>query len=215
MASFETNNVLALTRATISTLQNSYDVYSDRSDADSLPSAFQVVAQHLQVLCEALKAANEQVRALKDEEMCKEIKSTAAGCGEKAKLLDRLFLRVVLAPAAETMGRYQEAAREIGKGHRVETLMKGIMEDTKLFLTVKEDMTAATEPHLELLLKSIKEVSKIPPSLSVEGQTSGYNNYGSGTQNINNGDGSQNNNNSTGQQFIGGTFGSFDPLRSK
>ncbi|KAJ5778420.1 hypothetical protein N7520_001666 [Penicillium odoratum] len=214
MASLETNHVLALTRGTISTLQNSYDVYSDRSDADSLPSAFQVVAQHLPDVCAALKAANEQVRALKDEEMCKEIKPTAAGCGEKAKLLDTLFLRVVLAPAAETMGRYQEAAREIGKGHRVETLMKGIMEDTKLFLTVKEAMETATKPQLERLLESIKEVSKIPPSLLVEGQTSGYNNYGSGTQNINNGDGSQNNNNSTGQQFIGGTFGS-DPLRPK
>ena len=215
MASLETNEVLALIRATISTLENSYDVYSDIFDADSLPSAFQLVAQHIQVVCEALKAANKQVRAMKDEEMCKEIKFTAAGCVEKARLLETLFLRVVLAPAAERMGRYQQAVQETGKGDRVETLMKGIMEDTKLLLTVKEEMTSATEPQLELLLESIKEVSTIPPSLSVEGQTSGFNNFGSGTQNINTGSGSQNNNNSTGQQFIGGTFGSFNPLRSK
>lgn len=202
MASLETNEVFALTRATVSTLENSDAVYSDISDADglphSLPPAFQAVAQHLQVVCEGLKAANKQVRAMKDEEMCKETKSTAAGCVEKARLLETLFLRVGLVPVAERMGRYQVAAPETGKGDRVEPLMKGIMEDGKLLLTVREEMKAAAEPQLELLLESIKGVSAIPTSLSVEGQTSGFNNFGSGTQNVNTGRGSQNNNTSRG-----------------
>ncbi|RYP06063.1 hypothetical protein DL765_009635 [Monosporascus sp. GIB2] len=211
----EATHVLSLARATISTLKSIEEIHSDLSDAESLPPAFQAVAKHLQVVYRALKTAQKQIRHRKDDSTCGEMKPSVAESKDKAARLEELFRRVVPSAAAQRVERYREAVREMGKGNRVETLMKDIMEDVQLLLTVDDEMRAAAESQLGVLVEAMKEVSAIPPSLQDESPASGINNFGSGPQNVNTGNGTQNNSNGPGQQFINGTFHGFSTVASR
>ncbi|KAL5610682.1 hypothetical protein FOBRF1_006799 [Fusarium oxysporum] len=208
----EATQVLALIRATISILKSAEEVHGDADDAKSLPPAFHDVAKHLQVVCDALDIAQKQIRQRKDDSACAETKPSVEECKGKAARLENLFLKVVPSAAAETTERYREAVRELGKGSRVETLMKGIMEDVHLLLTVDDEMKAAAESQLRSLVEAMKEVSAIPPSLQDESPAFGIHNYGSGPQNVVMGNGPQHNNNGQGQQFIDSTFHGVDPF---
>jgi hypothetical protein len=96
-----------------------------------------------------------------------------------------------------------KAARTIGKGSRVESLMKGILNDLQLLATKFPEVT--TQRGKEQLAKAINEVTGMEASLpDCFEQMPAYVHYGSGAQNNNTGSGTQNNNNSTGNQNIGG-----------
>jgi len=209
----EAVQILALARAAISSLESIREVYGDARDPESLPPAFLDVAKHIQLVYNALETAQRQIRGRQDDSACEEMKPSMTECKGKAARLEALFVRVVPAAAAERTERYREAVREMGKGNRVETLMKGIMEDVKLILTADGEMQAAADSQLGTLVKAMKEVSAIPSSLQEESPASGINNYGPGPQNIVMGDGPQHNNNGPGQQFIGGAFHGYNPAR--
>ncbi|RYO79301.1 hypothetical protein DL764_010030 [Monosporascus ibericus] len=215
MPGSEAIQVLSLARATIWSLKSVEEVHGDVGDAESLPPAFQEVAKHLQVVCDALETAQKQIRQRKDDGACAEMKPSLEECKGKAARLEKLFLTVVTSAAAQRMERYREAVREMGKGNRVETLMEDIMKDVKLLLTVDDEMKAAAESQLGALVEAMKEVSAIPPSLQDESPASGINNFGSGPQNVNAGNGIQNNSNGPGQQFINGTFHGFNSATSR
>jgi len=77
-----------------------------------------------------------------------------------------------------------KAARTIGKGGRVETLIRGILDDMQLLATTFLDVTTARGK--EQLAEAIEEASKMKPSLP-DGfeEMPAYDQYGSGDQNIN------------------------------
>ena len=96
-----------------------------------------------------------------------------------------------------------KAARTIGKGGRVESLMKGILHDLQLLATKFPEVTIPRGK--DQLAKAIEEVTKMERYLP-DGfeQRPAHAHYGSGAQNNNTGGGPQNNNNSTGNQNVGG-----------
>jgi alkaline phosphatase len=86
--------------------------------------------------------------------------------------------------------RYVKAARTIGKGGRVESLVRGILDDLQLLATRFPEV--ATPRGKDQLAKAIEEVTGMEPSLPDDfEQTPAYAHYGSGSQNVNPGSGNQ------------------------
>ena len=104
--------------------------------------------------------------------------------------------------------RYVKAARIIGKGGRVEELVKGILDHLQLMAMNFPEVT--TPRSKEQLVKAIEDVSNMEPSLPNGFEDApAFAHYGSGAQNINTGTGTQNNNSTVhqntgpGNQFVG------------
>ena len=81
------------------------------------------------------------------------MKPVVDGCKEKATRLEKIFEKVVPQAGASRSDRYFFAVRTVGKGSRVESLMKGILEDVQL-LAGNRVMRLATETSLRELEKA-------------------------------------------------------------
>jgi hypothetical protein len=95
-----------------------------------------------------------------------------------------------------------KAVRTIGKGGRIEDLVKGILDNLQLMaMDFPEVVSPRSKEQLE---KAVQEVSKTEPSLP-DGfeENPGYVHYGSGAQNNNTGSGIQHNNSGAGNQNSG------------
>lgn len=204
--------VASLVRATMSKLESVGDIYGDTDNTEGLPAAFHDVGKHVSTVYHALKMSKEQIMQRKDDRSCVEMKPSAEDCKRKADCLEKLFSKVVTSAANKKMENYRMVVRKLGNESRVETLMRDAMEDVRLLLTVDDEMQLATKSQLDLLVKSIEEVSAIPQSLQDEGPTLSIQNNGSGPQNISTGNGPQNNNNGLGVQVNGGTFHNMNPF---
>lgn len=204
--------VISLVRATMSKFESIGDIYGDVGNAEGLPPAFHGVGKHVSTVYHALKMSKEQILRRKDDSTCAGMMSSVEECKRKAESLEKLFSKVVPSAADEKMEIYRRTVRELGNESRVETLMRDAMEDAKLLLSVDDEMQLATKSQLELLVKSIEEVSAIPQSLQDEGPALNIQNYGSGPQNVSASGGPQNNNNGLGIQVNGGTFHNVNPF---
>jgi hypothetical protein len=113
-----------------------------------------------------------------------------------------LFEKVMPEEGDSRWDRYVKAARTIGKGGRVETLIRGVLDNLQLLATKFLEVT--TPRGKDQLAKAIEEVGRMEPSLPEnfeEAPVFAY--FGSGAQNNNTGNESQYNNNSTGNQNNG------------
>jgi len=141
-------------------------VYAAATDASGLPEAFRHVAKRLPLVQETLQAAQGQLStANPDEAFYKGMKPVLEGCEDKATRLKAIFEKVIPQADAPRMDRYLLAARTLGKGDTVESLMKGILDDIQL-LTGNRVTKLPTEAKIaELIRAAIQEVSAIPSSL--------------------------------------------------
>ncbi|OCK76161.1 SesA protein, partial [Lepidopterella palustris CBS 459.81] len=186
-----------------STLDTTAEVYANIKDGEDLPQAFHEVAKKVELVVGTLRIAKTHIlKSTPDEKSCKEIKPTVERCKEKASRLENIFHQVVPQASTPRPERYRLAVTALGKGNRVETLMKGMLEDVKL-LAGNQAVKAATEAEIGKLVKAIEELVAMPPSLSEDTPGNSINNYGSGTVNANTGEGTQNNNTGSGKQFNG------------
>lgn len=161
------------------------------------------MAKKVELVVGTLRIAKTHIlKSTPDEKSCKEIKPTVERCKEKASRLENIFHQVVPQASTPRPERYRLAVTALGKGNRVETLMKGMLEDVKL-LAGNQAVKAATEAEIGKLVKAIEELVAMPPSLSEDTPGNSINNYGSGTVNANTGEGTQNNNTGSGKQFNG------------
>ena len=196
--------VIGLISGIIGILDAAGKVYSAAKDSSGLPEAFRDVAQRLPLVNETLRTAQGYLdTGSPSEGLYEAVKPIVDDCKDKATRLEEIFRRVIPQADVSRMGRYLLATRTLGKGNRVETLMKGILEDVQL-LVGNRVMRLATDADIGKLVQATKEVSAIPPS--VPPGTPGIYNFGPGPQNVAVGDGPQYNNNGQGQQFIGATF---------
>ncbi|ETS77350.1 hypothetical protein PFICI_11224 [Pestalotiopsis fici W106-1] len=190
MAGPQATQFLSLAKRTVQNLENTAEEY-DLMNLENLPIAFLEVGKDDSIYEDAIPLVGE--------------------CKAKADRLEQLFSRVVPSPPIQRLEVYRGTVRELGRGNRVETLLKSIMEDIKVLLLFDKDMKSALENQVQALVEAIQKVAAIPPSLPDETEGSSINNYGTGFHNVNTGTGPQNNNNASGQQFIGGTFSGFNP----
>lgn len=158
------------------------EIYDTAKAGQGLPKAFTVVAGQLQIVEEILQSAQSHLDG--DRDSCKGVQDIINDCEKKTKRLNELFEQAIPKTGAPTLERYYKAVKSYGKGNEVENLMKGILEGVRL-LAYKNGMKAATVGQQEQILKAIKEVSDVQPSvpeneLQERGFTAHYS--GSGTQ---------------------------------
>ena len=197
----------------IAALNGVNEACSDIKEATDLPRAFHVVFERVALVKDTLGKAKSHIR--NHSHSIKASRTTVGGmedCMKKCQSLRTIFKRVVAHSDSPILERYRQAVAGLGKGSRVETLMKAVLEDVHSLIErckiVKESKTvkAVDEKQLEQLVEAIKEMSNVPPSLPEDAPGGSVNNYGSGTLNANTGEGTQNNNTGTGSQYIGGTM---------
>ncbi|RYP04099.1 hypothetical protein DL765_010311 [Monosporascus sp. GIB2] len=158
--------VIGLISGIIAIVGATVKVYRAATNASGLPEAFHDVAKRLPLVEETLQTTRGYLNtADPDEAFCNAIKPVLEGCEDKAKRLAAIFEKVVPQADASRMERYLLAARTLGKGDTVESLMKSMLDDVQL-LTGNRVTKLPTEAAIAHLIRAaIAEVSAIPPSL--------------------------------------------------
>jgi hypothetical protein len=202
----EASLVLGIISSIISIIDATKQIYEAVEDEAGLPTNFKKSATKLPLISKLLEDAERYVETSADESIKPAFTPTLEDCKLQAAQLQGLFKTVLPGEGASKWDRYVKAARTIGKGGRVESLIGGILNDLQLLATKFPQVTTARGK--EHLTNAIEEVSKMEPSLP-DGfeQIPAYSHYGSGAQNNNTGSGTQNVNSNTGsgQQYIGQT----------
>jgi NACHT NTPase-like protein len=204
----EASLVLGIISSIISIIDATKQVYEAVEDQTGLPTNFKKSAAKLPLISKLLESAENYIQGTDDESIRLAFTPTLEDCKAQATKLQELFEKVMPEEGDTRWDRYVKAARTIGKGGRVEDLIRGILDDLQLLAT---KFPAVTTPRTkEQLEKAIEEVSKMEPSLP-DGfeKLPAYAHYGSGDQysitggtaHINSGSGNQNS--GSGQQFIG------------
>lgn len=194
--------VLGIISAVISIVEATIKVYNAAKDETGLPPNFKIAATKLPLVSKLLEDAERYVDAEADETLTATFTPVLTDCKEKATKLQQIFEKVMPADGDSRIDRYRKAARTIGKGGRVETLIKGILENLQL-LTARFPKAVSLRSQ-KSLTEAIEEVSGLEPSLPDGFENpSAYTHYGSGSQSVNTGSGSQYNNTSTGNQNHG------------
>ena len=203
MSGAEAGLVLGLISSIITVIDTIVKVCKDVKDAEGIPMTFREITQRLPLIQDTLRIAEVHIdeRSL-DEESCRAIRPVVEGCKDKALRLEIMFRKVVPQANITRLDRYRIAVRALGKGSRVEALMKGMLEDVQL-LAGTHAIKASSKAEVGKIIKAIEELSVLPPSISEDMSGNSINNYGFGTQNVNTRDGTQNNNTGGGKQFIG------------
>jgi len=201
--------VLGIISSLISIIDATKQVYDAIEDEAGLPKNFKKSATKLPLISKLLEDAERYVDSVANESIKSAFTPTLEHCRVQATHLRQLFEKVMPEEGDSRLDRYVKAAQTIGKGGRVESLVRAILDDLQLLATTFPEV--ATLRGKENLAKAIEEVTGMDPSLpNGFEQMPAYAHYGSGAQNNNTSDGTQNNNNSTGnqnngagQQFIG------------
>ncbi|CZR43688.1 uncharacterized protein FPRO_07395 [Fusarium proliferatum ET1] len=147
-------------------------------NAKDLPPAFHEVADKLPIVREILQAVEKHLSISADQVTNEAIKAVLKHCREKAEKLEKLFKAVEPSEDSSSFRRYALAVRSLGKGHRVEVLSQGMMEDVKL-LVQNHAAQAATEVQVAKLSEAIRVMSSMESSLTEEEAIS-QTHYGSG-----------------------------------
>jgi hypothetical protein len=193
MSGAEAALVVGLISGTIAIVDATKKVYDAAKDQQGLPAAFREVAQRLPLVQNIL--GNAKVRAeggQVDDKASKAAKSILEPCKSRVKKLEEIFQKVIPQEGSSRLDRYYKAVRTLGKGGKVETLMRGILDDLNP-LSVQYGME--TGDHVEKLKEALKAVSALEPSVPdhVFDETGYTNNkLGSGTQNNFNSSGGEN-----------------------
>jgi hypothetical protein len=178
-------------------------LYSDVKDADNIPEPFREGTQLLTIVQDALRNVQTRTSATSiDDEACRELQPILERSMERALRLEIVFRRVVPHASTSRHDRYLLIVNTPGKDSRVETLMKGMLEDIKL-LAESPTVRSNAGAEVEKLAKTIEELSIRTPSTLEDALGEPINNYGSGTVNANIGSGTANNNTSSGRQYVG------------
>ncbi|KAF4495762.1 hypothetical protein FAGAP_8092 [Fusarium agapanthi] len=170
--------VIGLVSAILTILETIGNLSDAIKNAKDLPPAFREVADKLPIVREILQSVERHLSTSADQGTDEAIKAVLKHCREKAEKLEKLFKAVDPSEDTSSFRRYVLMVRSLGKGHRVEVLSKGMMEDVKL-LVQNHTAQAATEAQVAKLTEAIEEISNLEPSLTEEEAVS-QTHYGSG-----------------------------------
>ncbi|KAF5586011.1 Het-eN [Fusarium subglutinans] len=170
--------VIGLVSAILTILETIGQLSDAIKNAKDLPPAFREVADKLPIVREILQSVEKHLSTSADQRTDEAIQAVLKHCREKAKKLEKLFKAVDPSEDTSSFRRYALMVRSLGKGHRVEVLSKGMMEDVKL-LVQNHTAQAATEEQVAKLTEAIEEISSMEPSLAEEEAVS-QTHYGSG-----------------------------------
>ena len=165
MSGAEAVAILGIISSVISIVDGTKQVYDAASNTNGLPEAFREVATRLPMVHDILDSAKQNImEGDTSKDSYKAAKNVVEGCQSKAQKLEKLFQKVIPADDASRAERYLLAVKTMGKGNRVETLMKRLLEDLQL-LAIKQDMVTESGTREMELARAIKEVAALQPSL--------------------------------------------------
>jgi alkaline phosphatase len=198
MSGAEVPLVVGLISGIISIVDATKKVYDAVKDKDRLPVAFREVAIRLPIVYDTLEATGKYIEKHPADGCL--IENLIKSCDTRAKLLRDIFEKVAAPEKGKDSraDRYLKAVRVMGKGARVESLVKGILEDLQL-LVGNHLVHVTSDEQNQALAASIKDVSDIEPSIPDEALSETSNSfYQSGGGNMFNTFGGKN------QYYLGG-----------
>ncbi|CEJ93679.1 hypothetical protein VHEMI09253 [[Torrubiella] hemipterigena] len=146
--------VLGIISTVISIIDTTIQLSITIKDEASLPSNFKTVAAKLPLIAKLLDNTERYVEEEANNDLASTFLAILRDCEEKATKLQVLFEKVVPANGDSRVDRYIKAARTIGNGGRVETLMKAILDGLQLLMTTFPRVTSRR--GLENLTKAIE-----------------------------------------------------------
>ena len=143
------------------------------SEVEGIPKAFRQASNKLPLISDILEATKHNFEADNVSGVEKSVALVVDDCKDKWKTLNDLFDRVIPEGKASRVERYHSAVKTLGKGGKVESLMKGILEDIQLLATIKTMTTTNVEKVIrtvtaaqeEKVTKAITDVAAWPPSV--------------------------------------------------
>ncbi|KUJ12153.1 WD domain-containing protein [Mollisia scopiformis] len=212
---------LSAIASAIAIIQAISSTYKVIEDLKNLPKAFREVNKSLPIVEDTLKIARQQLLGKSvDESTKKAIEPYIIASEEKAKSLRDIFKKVEQGQVQgkDTKGWsvvdfYRTTVVPMGKAHRVESLMKDILEAVKNLATYQVFKTA-TQQQVKKLEDAINELAKVEPSLpdsdfeakSTTNVSQSVAEGGKGNQAVNSGPGQQDNNFGNKFESGGGAF---------
>lgn len=129
----EASLVLGIISSIVSVITAAKELYETANDVNGLPKAFHNVAANLPIVLVILKDAKEYTeRPDLDQRKREAFQEILARCEKSANELYEIFKRVIPKEGASPFERYWSAARKLGKGGRVEDLIKEILNEVNL-----------------------------------------------------------------------------------
>jgi hypothetical protein len=159
------------------------------SEVEGLPKAFRQASNKLPLVSDILEATKHNFGEDDVSGVERSVALVVDSCKDKWETLKDLFDKVISEEKASRMERYHKTVKTLGKGGKVESLMKGMLEDIQLLATIKmmtmtnvemviNTLTAAQE---EKLAKAITDVAawqiSVPDEVFQEGTNTNIN-YG-------------------------------------
>ena len=184
-------------------------------EAEGLPKAFRQASRKLPIISDILEAAKHNFEADNVSSVEKSVTLVVNSCQEKWNMLNNLFEKVIPEDEALRIERYYMAVKTLGKGGKVESLMKGMLEDILLLASIKtmtirkeekviQMVTAAQEEKVTKAITDVKAwLSSVPDEVFQEGSYTN-NNFGAGQQYIAQGGAEQNNFQGDSRQYHSG-----------
>jgi hypothetical protein len=161
------------------------------SEGEELPEVFRQALKTLPLLRDILETTKHKMEADNVSGVEKTVERVVNDFKYKWGRLMDLFDKVVHVEKAKRVHRYTVAARAFGKGGKVESLTKGILEDIQLLATIRT-MTAMNEEKViqrttgqeEKVYEAIIDVMAWPASIPDDEfwHEDNVNNFGSGRQ---------------------------------
>lgn len=159
--------VLGAFSSVIAIVELTVQAYHGAKHVHSLPEVFREAAIHLRLVQTILVATKRYIEeGSLDEDSWEGVSAAIKACEEKTSKLRAIFQKVIPTDGAPRLKRYISAVRTVGKGSRVETLMKGVLEDTELLTKINESMNYVTDTQRRELAEAIKIISGLQSSIS-------------------------------------------------
>jgi hypothetical protein len=149
--------------AIISLLDASIKIYDSARNDIKLSSTFEVVRRRLPVLLHILETCENHLKSRKDaipKDVCDALEKSLDACDAKASNLRSIFEKVIPGESDTWKKRYLKVLRRLGKGNKVEELMRSITEDVQLVANHNVVQSANPQQNLELE-NIIKEMNSI------------------------------------------------------
>ncbi|KAG7404322.1 Ankyrin repeat domain-containing protein 50 [Fusarium oxysporum f. sp. rapae] len=170
---------LSAIASTIAVVQAVSSTYNAIQHLRGLPNEFNEVSRNLPLAKNTLDLVLDQLQGLAlDESSKKALQPLVSGCEGKAKMLQDIFEKVEkeakIAKAGSVLDFYRTSLLRLGKAHRVETLMRGILKDLDALAT-NQLFRTATQSQMAQLQEAIDQLSNVESSVPDLGFESGVN----------------------------------------
>ncbi|KAH7141570.1 hypothetical protein B0J13DRAFT_557045 [Dactylonectria estremocensis] len=160
---------LSVITSTITVVQAISSTYKAIQHLRGLPNEFNEVNRNLPLAQDTLGLARDQLQDLAlDEPSKKAIQPIVSGCEEKAKMLQDIFEKVEKgtkkAKGGSVLDLYRTFLLRLGKAHRVEALMQGILRGLDALAT-NQLFKTATQSQMAQLKEAIDQLSNVESSV--------------------------------------------------